>query len=242
VGKPHRIDDRGSQVQKALKEIGFEHYYQAEETGWVLYLEGATDLAILRALATRLAHPAAAALARPFVHYVANQPRKAQEHFYALREAKPDLVAVALYDRLEQPPPADPNMTHAVWQRREIENYLCTRETLLGFAHDQGRAQQGELFCEPWRKSMQESIEEIEAALASLGRPSPWGPDIKASDEFLDPLFKKFYDKLGLPNLMRKTDFHTLAPFVAAQDIAPEVREKLDLIAAAAAAAKPRAA
>ncbi|WP_083931131.1 AAA family ATPase [Solimonas variicoloris] len=40
VGKPHRIDDRGSQVTKALKEIGFEHYYQAEETGWVLYLEG----------------------------------------------------------------------------------------------------------------------------------------------------------------------------------------------------------
>ena len=27
VGSPHRIDDRGSQVLKALKEIGFEHYY-----------------------------------------------------------------------------------------------------------------------------------------------------------------------------------------------------------------------
>lgn len=26
VGRPHRIDDRGSQVLKALKEIGFEHY------------------------------------------------------------------------------------------------------------------------------------------------------------------------------------------------------------------------
>jgi ABC-type glutathione transport system ATPase component len=30
VGAPHRMDDRGSQVLKALKEIGFEHYYQAE--------------------------------------------------------------------------------------------------------------------------------------------------------------------------------------------------------------------
>ena len=46
VGKPHRIDDRGSQVLKALRDIGFEQYYQAEETGWVLYLENATDLAI----------------------------------------------------------------------------------------------------------------------------------------------------------------------------------------------------
>lgn len=242
VGKPHRIDDRGSQVQKALKEIGFEHYYQAEETGWVLYLEGATDLAILRALAARLGHPAAAALERPFVHYVANQPRKAQEHFYALREAKSDLVAVAIYDRLEQAPPSDPNLRQATWSRRELENYICSPVALLAYAHAQGHSQQGELFGEPWRNVMRESISEIEAALASLGRPSPWGPDIKASDEFLDPLFKKFFDKLGLPNLMRKTDYHTLAAFVATQDLAPEVKEKLDLITAAAATAKPRTA
>ena len=32
VGKPHRIDDRGSQVSKALRDIGFDQYYQAEET------------------------------------------------------------------------------------------------------------------------------------------------------------------------------------------------------------------
>ena len=72
VGRPHRIDDRGSQVLKALKEIGFDHYYQAEETGWVLYLEGSTDLAVLRALAERLDHPAKAHLERPFVHYICN--------------------------------------------------------------------------------------------------------------------------------------------------------------------------
>ena len=57
VGSPHRMDDRaGSQVLKSLREIGFEHYYQAEQTGWVLYLEGPTDLAILQALAHRLGH------------------------------------------------------------------------------------------------------------------------------------------------------------------------------------------
>lgn len=51
VGQPHRIDDRGQQVKKALREIGFDQYYLAEETGWVLYLEGSTDLAILQGLA-----------------------------------------------------------------------------------------------------------------------------------------------------------------------------------------------
>ena len=76
VGKPHRHDNRGSQVAKALKDIGFEHYVQAEKTGWMLYLEGATDLAILLALALRLDHPAVELLEAPYVHYVANQPQQ----------------------------------------------------------------------------------------------------------------------------------------------------------------------
>ncbi|MHB8763381.1 MAG: ATP-dependent nuclease [Deferrisomatales bacterium] len=240
VGKPHRIDDRGSQVLKALKEIGFEHYYQAEEVGWVLYLEGSTDLATLRAFAARLAHPAAAALERPFVHYVANQPRKAQDHFYGLREAKADLLGVGIYDRIEQQPPADPQLRHLVWKRRELENYLCQRDTLLAFAEARGLEQGNELFAASWRAQMADAITEIEAALAALGKPSPWGVDIKASEEFLDPLFKKFYSKLGLPNLMRKSDYHLLAPYVPEAGLDEEVREKLDLIAQTAGQAKPR--
>jgi hypothetical protein len=158
VGQPHRIDDRGSQVLKALREIGFEHYYQAEEVGWVLYLEGSTDLAILRAFAARLDHPARADLERPFVHYVANQPRKAQEHFYGLREAKNDLVGIAVYDRLDQSPPADPQLEQVMWRRRELENYLCTKDSLLAFAEAQARDQQGELFAESWRSTMEDAI------------------------------------------------------------------------------------
>lgn len=240
VGRPHRMDDRGSQVLKALREIGFEHYYQAEEVGWVLYLEGSTDLAILRAFAERIKHPARAILERPFVHYVANQPRKAQDHFYGLREAKNDLVGLAVYDRLETQPPADVQLRHFMWEQREVENYLCQRETLLAFAQARGREQQGELFAASWRVAMEEAIVEIEAALVALSKPSPWGPDIKASDDFLDPLFKKFYEKLGLPNLMRKTDYHTLAPHVAEPAIGAEVRTKLDLILQTAQQARPR--
>lgn len=240
VGRPHRIDDRGSQVLKALREIGFEHYYQAEAVGWVLYLEGSTDLAILRAFARRLDHPAMAVLERPFVHYVGNQPRKAQEHFYGLREAKNDLVGVGIYDRLEQQAPVDLQLRHLVWEQRELENYICQRETLLAFAEARGREQGSELFGAAWRTAMEESIVQIEAALVALSKPSPWGPDVKASDDFLDPLFKNFYARLGLPNLMRKTDFHALAPYVSEAAIAVEVRTKLDLIFEIAQQAKPR--
>jgi energy-coupling factor transporter ATP-binding protein EcfA2 len=239
VGRPHRIDDRGSQVLKALKQIGFEHYLQAEQVGWVLYLEGSTDLAILRAFAEKLNHPVRKLLERPFVHYVGNQPRKAQDHFYGLREAKPDLVGVALYDRLEQSPPNDLNLTHLVWRRREIENYLCQRSTLLAFAETQGREQAGDLFVASWRKAMEEAIEEITNALRALGKPDPCSTESKASDDFLDPLFKLFYTKLDLPNLTQKTDYHTLAPFVPPEELDGEIKEKLDAIMDVAEKANP---
>ena len=240
VGKPHRIDDRGSQVLKSLKELGFDQYYQAEEVGWVLYLEGSTDLAILRALAAQLNHAALSVLERPFVCYVGNQPSRARAHFYGLQEAKPNLAGIAIYDRLENPPSSEAGLSQMTWKRRELENYLCTTETLLAFAEAQGQKHQGQLFGVGWRNAMGQAIAEIEQALAALAKPSPWGPDIKASDDFLDPLFSRFYQKLELPNLMRKTDYHELARFVPRPAIDAEISEKLDGILATASRAIPR--
>ncbi len=113
VGSPHRLDNRGSQVRKALQEIGFDQYYQAEQTGWVLYLEGSTDLAVLQAFARRLGHEdAVRVLNRPFVHYVGNDRNAAVSHYYGIREALPNLAEVALFDRLEPGPPGNmPFMT-----------------------------------------------------------------------------------------------------------------------------------
>ena len=111
---------------KALQEIGFEQYYQAEETGWVLYLEGSTDLSVMQAFARRLGHKEATqALERPFVHYVGNQPAAVRGHYHGLREAVPDLNGVALFDRLESGPPDIAPVEFLMWSRREIENYLC---------------------------------------------------------------------------------------------------------------------
>ncbi|MCA9642923.1 MAG: hypothetical protein KC492_19635, partial [Myxococcales bacterium] len=186
---------------------------------------------ILRAFASQLGHPSLGALDRPFVHYVANQPGQARHHFYGLREAVPTLLGVALYDRLDIPlQEGDPSLTQRMWKQREIENYLCQRETLLAWAQAQGDAQAGELFASTWADAMVAAIEEVSAALSTLGKPDPWSADVKASDDFLQPLFQKFYDKLGLPNVMRKTDYHTLAPYVAAKAIDPEVNDVLDEI------------
>ena len=244
VGKPHRLDDRGSQVLKALKDIGFDQYYQAEQTGWVLYLEGSTDLAILRSFAEILNHPAREWLERPFVHYVENRTHRAYEHFFGLREAKPDFVGYALFDRLGQVLEDKPGLNQNAWKRREIENYLCQPSTLLAYAEDSAReAAAGPVFHETqvhrWRKAMDESIRDLVPPVALRDPSDPWWVNTKASDEFLDRLFEAFYAKLGLPNLMQKSDYHVLARHVDRKEIAPEVGEVLDGIVSVAKVARP---
>ncbi|HET6202430.1 MAG TPA: AAA family ATPase [Planctomycetota bacterium] len=245
VGKPHRIDDRGSQVLKSLKEIGFDQYYQAERTGWVLYLEGSTDLAILRQFADTLKHPAREDLARPFVHYVQNQPSRAREHFHGLQEAKKDLVGFALFDRLPDFRARDERgLAERMWKRREIENYLSQPETLKAYSTESAREMvPGPLFEEPERIRrlgvMRRCIEDLVSPLALRDPSDPWWSNSKASDEFLDRLFERFFLELGLPNLMRKTDYHVLARYVPVEKIEPEVLEVLDGVRSVASRARP---
>jgi ABC-type multidrug transport system ATPase subunit/uncharacterized small protein (DUF1192 family) len=245
VGKPHTIADRGSQVMKALEEIGFDQYYQAEQTGWVLYLEGSTDLAILRAFAERLQHEKAKKrLSCPFVHYVGNQPSEVQKHFHGLREAVGQLQALVIFDQLERPLPDNLGARGVMWGKREIENYLCYPETLEAYAQQGAEAAAaGPLFsdAEAQRRlaAMRESIDELEAALKTLGKGSPWDPKTKVSDDFLTPLFQNYFKKLSIPNLMAKRNFYELASFVPLDKLDREITEKLNAIVEVAGLARP---
>jgi len=249
VGQPHRIDDRSgvTQTLKALKSIGWRHYLQAEQTGWVLYLEGSTDLSILQAFARILDHPAQKTLERPFVEYVGNQIGNAEKHFYGVREARPDLRAVAVLDqdaKVSSKSKQSPDLAVHRRQVREIENHLCNRDVLLRFAErevpgESATAKQNtDLFAGGEAKRrveiMEEEIEKLASALDTLGKPTPWSDEIKATDDFLDPLFRNYYKRLGLPNLLRKTDYHRLCDFVEAGDIGDEVSAVLNLIVSVA--------
>jgi len=242
VGRPHRIDDRGSQVLKALRDIGFDQYLQAEETGWVLYLESPADLSILRAFAKTLEHDAQQCLVKPFVHYVeTNLPQRARDHFFGLREGKNDLVGIAVFDRLDKELQTVGPLQETMWRRREIENYFCTEDVLLAYARHHlpndlfGLAEGGSR-----EQAMREAIAEVTQALRTLGKPDPWSPDIKASDEFLDPLFKTYYEKLHLPLQLRKAEYHVLAGLTPRDKLDAEITEKLDAIVAVAQRARPR--
>ena len=245
VGQPHRIDTRSrqSQVKKALESIRMADYYLAEQKGWMLYLEGSTDLAILRSLALRLAHPAATLLrdAVPVVYLGSNKPQEARDHFHGLREAKPDLVGFALFDRLDRELQTGSALTERMWSRREIENYLVTPDSLAAFVVADLR--QDDLLELDERERRIEClticIDELVTALKVARRPDPWGPDIKVTDEFLDPLFENYFQRLGTPQQIYKRDYHGLADVLPLHQIDAEVNRQLDALVAAASLAKP---
>ncbi len=232
VGRPHTMNDQGSQLMKALADIGWDRYYQAETCGWLLCLEGATDLAILQALARTLDHPARKALSSPFVHYVStNLPEKARSLFYGLREATPDLRGIAIFDRIDKKLQDTESYRELMWSRRELENYFCSESILMKYARYETA---NDLFglAEAARReqAMKKSIDRVVEVL-EVDEKSPWSPDVKATDEVLDRIFRLFFKELELPLIFRKNDYHVLASLVNEEDIDSEIVAKLDAIA-----------
>ncbi|HBT76775.1 MAG TPA: AAA family ATPase, partial [Planctomycetaceae bacterium] len=177
LGVPHRLNDKG-QLIKSLSEYGWDQYLLAKQKGWVLYLEGSTDLDILRAFARLLDHPVENMLANVFFHPLGNNvPAAAKKHFYALREAKADLLGYALYDRIPEERIKSPDglQEHSL-KRREIENYFCTEEVLVRWARGKIDTRDAEsLFASAAReeqgfreRQMREAVAKVEQSMKTL--------------------------------------------------------------------------
>ena len=148
-----RADDLAARtdIRNALKHYGAEHYVRALERGYVLYVEGGTDLAVLQALAERLGHRAADVWdQRINAFYVQDNypdpddlkaelerveggfgvtPRK---HFFALREMIPGLRGLAILDNDggARSDSDEGGLNVVYWKRYEVENYFVTPEVL----------------------------------------------------------------------------------------------------------------
>ncbi len=241
IGKPHIINKQNPQVVKSLRDIGYDQYYLAEQKGWVLYLEDYTDLDILRTFAKTLKHQAEECLRDPFLHPVTtNLPQRARDHFYGLREAKQDLVGIAIFDHLDKELKSTDELKELMWNRREIENYFCTKDVLIAWVESGIR---DDLFglaeMEHKKEIMTETIEELTKALQTPNKPDPWPAEIKVTDDFLDPLFKKYSEKLDIPLVLKKNEYYKLANFLKREEIPSEVVEKLEAIVEVAVRATP---
>lgn len=157
-----RADDLAckADIRNSLKHFGADHYVKARERGYVLYVEGGTDVDMLRALADRLGHPAAAAWdERINSFYVQNNyPGKSleselerveggfgltpREHFNGLRELIPSLQGLAILDNdgRVRPDAVEGALTITYWRRYEAENYFVTPDVLRRYAREGYRA------------------------------------------------------------------------------------------------------
>ena len=153
-----RADDLAAKtdIRNALKHYGTGHYVRARQRGYVLYVEGRTDLDILLALAKRMGHPAADSWDdRINVFYVQDnfpgpEPQldseierveggfgvTPKEHFFALHEMLPELDGLAILDRdrNERTDTDAGGLKVRYWRRYEIENYFVSPAVLKQYA------------------------------------------------------------------------------------------------------------
>ena len=221
-------------LKKALTEIGWERYYLARLKSHILYLEGSTDLEMLKKFANRLNHPAESFLRKANVQYTANNvPHKAIENFVALREFVPHLRGFALYDRVEKdyernPPPLPVHF----WKKRELENYFARPDVLVRHA--------GLLYVkhpsfspEHLKQVMLDVIKENTAPIALRDPTNNFWNATKLSDDWLDVVFPEFYKRLNLPQNFYKRDYYQLISLLQPAEIDPEITENLNAIVSA---------
>lgn len=145
---------RKPEIRNSLKHFGADHYIKARERGYVLYVEGGTDVDMLRALAERLKHPIAEVWdERINTFYVQNNypdvsldselerveggfgvtPRV---HFNGLNGLLPGLKGLAILDNDGQRrnSSVDGRLTLSYWRRYEAENYFVTPDVLRRYA------------------------------------------------------------------------------------------------------------
>jgi AAA15 family ATPase/GTPase len=168
-------------VRNALRTYGIEHYYKAKIHPRILYIEGSTDIQILRELASRLGHTEAEkVLNNKLNSYYTQNPESEDKienqldraggafgnylsHFYALKNFVPDLKAFALFDndnnnrndRIED------SIATVYWKEYEIENYFITPEVLLKFVENWYKKSELELFMHEGVEIFSQSLDEI---------------------------------------------------------------------------------
>jgi len=219
-GKPRPLADKieRDRLREALKCVTTTDLLLGREMGAVLYVESETDEKILGEWARILNHPSQCFFKRPFVHWLGGRSiREARAHFFALQAAFPQMRGLCLLDGDNRDEPDKEIQKSGLvvlrWQRYEIENYLLQPNAVKRFLAFPLSNQTVE-------KAFHQHIPpgtDLFGNHVSLER-------IKASNEFLVPLF----EKAGFPT--PKKDLYLLAARMKDEEIHPEVREKLDRI------------
>jgi AAA domain, putative AbiEii toxin, Type IV TA system len=227
----------------SLRVLTNDDIMRALQVPGVLYVEGHTDIDILRAFARVLAHPAERLLTtdlfwKPTVAEAAGATRgvRAREHYDALRMVR-DLPALELVDGDSRPEIQGTELTgagfqRARWRRYEIESYLIHPEALARFVTTKVGPAAAQVHLDALREWLRRNL--LPAILEDPLGEHEYLNVIKARQRILPPLL----NEAGLPNFPY-TCYHEIAAVMRPEEIHPEVREKLDAIVRALTPALP---
>ena len=238
--EPRMVADKGERklLISSLRVLSNVDIMQAMGVRGVLYVEGYTDINILRAWAANLEHRAAGLLNtelmwKPMVSQAQEgRPRikgvRERDHFEALQLVRADIPGLVLRDGDARPPVQDTKSTgtglqRLRWRRYEIESYLVHPDAIARFIEAVVGADSAEAHVEDmlvyWR-------DEFPPAVVR----DPLGEHVllnrtKARREIIPPLLAaaEIYD---LPY----TRYHEIAALMLPEEIHPEIVEKLDAI------------
>ena len=228
LDQPRSIGDKTERKHtvSALRVLSNTDIMQAKSAIGVLYVEGNTDLNILRAWASQLGHRAEALLTTEAMWKAVGNHDRAREHFDALKLMRDDLPGLVLVDGDAHPDIQDSEITgtglqRSRWRRYEIESYLVHPDALARFVEfivgiDTAKPHIEDMLAY-WQDEFPRAI--IRDPLGD----HPYLNTTKARKHILPPLL----EAAGLSNI-HYTRYHEIAQQMLPEEIHPEVVKKLD--------------
>ena len=194
----------------------------AETEPGILYVEGFTDIKILREWAQILRHPLLSFLNQPFWRATAEMKPNAKKHFSAIRKMIGDFRGVALYDGDNKGRSNSSNvpkgMQQLYWQRYEIESYLLHPDSIQRYIESKTQPQYSKI-----------AVDYMKKEIPLAWRENPFGLSDYLRSAKAKTVLSKIFQVAELS--FKETEFYQVATQMTVEEIHPEVIEKLDAIA-----------
>ena len=238
LGEPKKLASTAERATliRSLSALSNMDVMLALEHGKILYVEGHTDLDILRAWAKLLGHGVGGFMDKPLWKPTVSETRtkakgiKAQDHFESLLLAQENMRGVQISDRdgRENIPDStmalDNKLLKLCWTRYEIENYLVHPAVLARFI---GQA-----------VGPTAPLADIDAMKEEMRKHLPGSvvdepmndSDVLISTKMRKSILPKIIDSAGLPDFPY-TRYSEIAAIMKPDEIHPDIVAKLDAIA-----------
>lgn len=230
-GQPQTIADGGERAAliRSLGVLDNADIMNAQSEPGVLYVEGHTDISILRAWAEVLQHRLLGFLQSPFwkptVYETRHQGKgiKSKEHFEALQLTQDNARGFELRDGdgAEHTPriTTQDSLARGFWRRYEIESYLIHPDALVRFAQTASGGQE-------------EAAEKMREYLANNLPPAIFNNPLDNHDYLVKGRGKEIISRaLQEAGLEGEDDYSQIAAKMLPEEIHPDVAEMLNSIA-----------